>query len=55
MKEYDEYLWSVADRGEGQAYDYEDEWFDEELAREREEQWMKEMAEWMGDVEDEKA
>lgn len=55
MKEYDEYLWSVADRGEGQGYDYYDEWLDEELTREREEEWLKEMAEWMGDVEDEEA
>lgn len=55
MKEYDEYLWSVTDRGEGQGYDYYDKWLDEELAREREEEWLREMVEWMGDVEDEEA
>lgn len=41
MNEYDNYLWSVADRGENQnSFDY-DQYFDEEYAREKEE-WLEE-------------
>ena len=47
MNEYDNYLWSVADRGKyEQEFDY-DRYFDEEYAREKEEQAIKEMEEWL--------